>query len=68
MKKILSWIILAVSLAPLAGCVVYEPGYGGYSSGYGGEYSYGNAYRYPYAYRAYPYGYYYPHRYYGYRY
>ena len=67
MKKILSWIILALLLAPLAGCVVYDPGYYGGGYAYGGGYSYGYAYRpYPYAYRAYPYGYY-PYRYYGYR-
>jgi hypothetical protein len=54
MRKILLGIVLAALMAPLAGCVVYEPYGGAYYSSY------------PYSYRAYPYPYYSYRPYYGY--
>jgi hypothetical protein len=60
MKNILLAVLLAISLASLAGCVVYD-GPGGYESRpY--TYSYPYSYSYPYAYRSYPYRYNYPYR------
>ena len=56
MKTVLLGVLLAMLMAPLAGCVVYYP----YPDHYGDRYSYRYPYpRYPYPYRyygGYPYG------------